>query len=512
MMTRRQTANDPTINRTDNVDDLDDFLGAGDDVGAGDTHDNVDAPDDVPNVGDGGTTGFETLLGSIGCNTNCIQAIQNAGVISILDVLTFKESDVSTLCKIIRKDGVLFPLTAELNFKLMTSEAQIRHQTHRDLEMMYDCGPADFVVWKSRHDEKKTFKDPKEGFLDADILAKNWVKGFEQLEHWIGRHIDDVTGMPLAFAVRNGPADTNTFDAKKYMSLADEYLRRTMMEDADGKPYEWAGQVRTKVWNIMYAIFKDHSAYQYMRPYKRQLDGVSAYVAIRNHYLGTNNVNNLATKLEAEFDVLTYTQETRRWTFEKYVNKHVELYNTAQDLVNHGYCGIDAGSRVRKFLNGIKTDTLDVVKNQVLSDQSLAIDFDRVINLFKDFLAQKRALNQQRDNASANIAAVGLSGHKRRGDKLHPHRDHNKRRRGRSSRVAAVTIQDRYYSKQEYANLSAGDRQALYKLRLKSKPGSNISQVSTVDRPTKTETTDEENTPAMEKITNRNNPALRRSS
>jgi hypothetical protein len=171
--------------------------------------------------------------------------------------------------------------------------------------------------------------------------------------------------MPLAFAIRGGPADTDDFDARNYKSLADEYGRRTLMQDDDGTSFEWAGQVRTKVWNIIYSIFKDHSAYQYMRPYKKHMDGVSAFFATKNHYLGSNNVNNLATKLEAEFDSHMYTQETRRWTFEKYVNKHVELFNQAQDLVGHGYSGIDEGSGVRKFLNGIKTDSLDVLKNQV---------------------------------------------------------------------------------------------------------------------------------------------------
>jgi hypothetical protein len=67
---------------------------------------------------------------------------------------------------------------------------------------------------------------------------RSGVKGFEQLEHWIGRHVDDITGMPLAFAVRSGPADTATFETSKYKSLADEYCRRTLIEDDQGNPIE----------------------------------------------------------------------------------------------------------------------------------------------------------------------------------------------------------------------------------------------------------------------------------
>jgi hypothetical protein len=143
----------------------------------------------------------------------------------------------------------------------------------------------------------------------------------------------------------------------------------------------------------------------------------------------------------------------------KYVNKYVELYNTGQDLVGHGYCGIDEGSRVRKFLHGIKTDSLNVVKNQILSDQSHAKDFDRAANQFKDFLAQKRSLNQVKDNTSANIAAVESTGHKRRrnnASKPHVNRGNDKRRRGLSSQVAGVTVKNLYYAKEEYPSFQLG--------------------------------------------------------
>jgi hypothetical protein len=49
----------------------------------------------------------------------------------------------------------------------------------------------------------------------------------------------------------------------------------------------------------------------------------------------------MTTALEAELDALTYTVESKRWNFEKYVGKHVELYNTACDLEQHGYHGPD---------------------------------------------------------------------------------------------------------------------------------------------------------------------------
>jgi hypothetical protein len=100
----------------------------------------------------------------------------------------------------------------------------------------------------------------------------------------------------------------------------------------------------------------------------------------------------------------------------------------------------------------------------------------------------EKALGQMKDITSAHIATISHPSHKRRGGKTSPRRDYNKRRRSNSSQVAGVTVQDRYYSKLEYAKLSASDRQALYKLRLKDKQGNVAThqkpQASAVDTST----------------------------
>jgi hypothetical protein len=78
---------------------------------------------------------------------------------------------------------------------------------------------------------------------------------------------------------------------------------------------------------------------------------------------------------------------------------HVELYNVVQDLACYGYSGIDNASRVRKLLSGIKTDQLDSVKNQVMSDQDLATDFDR---------GEEENHNQNSRRRTTNISAVDI--------------------------------------------------------------------------------------------------------
>jgi hypothetical protein len=338
---------------------------------------------------------FEDFMKTIGCSADTFKALTDTGVNDITDLHSFGETDVTTLCKLIRKDNKSFPFIADRNLQLVVHEAQIRRQTNRSASKMYNAKTADILSWKTRHQEKLSFKDPKDKAPDANLIAKNWATGFEQLEHWIGLHVDEATGMPLIFAVRVAELDDSPFLSSNYSSLFEQYAKRCRKKDRASNDFEWTATIRIKVWNILYGIFHDHPAYQYLRPFKKSRDVPAAYFSLSQHFLGANSVSN-GYHVGSRIDTLSYSSETRRWNFEKYVMTHVELYNTAQDLACYGCSGIDNASRVRKLLNGIKTDQRDSVKNQVMSDQALATDFVRVVNLFNGFLAQKRALSKNK--------------------------------------------------------------------------------------------------------------------
>jgi biotin operon repressor len=450
-------------------------------------------------------------------------AVKNSNIRTLDHTLTWTEKEVEKMIKTFRKAGVEILPDVEKNFHLMVGEAQIRHQTHRELADMYQATVQDFELWQYRQSEKKEFKDPPAtNAPDAQDLSKNWVKGFEILDNWIGLHIDVDSGIPLAFAIRAGEADTGVFDERKYKSLEHQYASRTRLYDQNGKPHAWTGKVQRKLWNILYGIFQRHSAYEYMRPFKSQPDGVGAYISLRNHYLGPNSVNNIAAELEKEFNNLTYSQETTRWSFEKYVSKHVELNNVAQTLVPHGYGAADEGTRVRRLIAGIRTNSLDTIKGQILSNQILAKDFDKSVSLFKDFIAQTKSMSLAKVNGTANVVAVGSGGKKRRAGK--PSGKSNKRRRGN---IASVQVENRYYTSKEYAKLSNEQKLQLKKIRgpktgenTGAKRSANVSQV-TIDELVNTVSsltaavngTNVDNTQKEEAVvSNRNHPALNRRS
>ena len=84
-----------------------------------------------------------------------------------------------------------------------------------------------------------------------------------------------------------------------------------------------------------------HTCWTYIKPFQRARDGRGAFLALQNHYLGPNNIDNMASLAEKKLAMTTYTGEHHRRTFEKYVTLHKDQHSILEGLTEHGYAGID---------------------------------------------------------------------------------------------------------------------------------------------------------------------------
>jgi len=399
---------------------------------------------------------FNAFLTSMGCTNDHLASLLDSGLIHEDTLARLDEADITSMAALIRKDEGMTNLSfiVEKNLKIAVAEARTRKETSRPLNSFHTANATEIPLWLSRQKEKESWKDPTGTPPDALMIAKNWVKGYEVLEHWISIHVLEPSHIPLAFLVREGEPNVGPYDADDYTSLWEEYAKRTAVTTPLGRDHPWTTSGRAKIWNILFQIFKDHPAFQYIRSFKRSKDGRGALFALKGHYLGRNMMNNMASNLEAQYAALTYSLETRRTPFESYVNKHVELFNIAEDLKQFGYSGIDPASRVRKFVNGIKTTSFDAVKNQIWSNIELQNDFDRVVNLFHDNMAQRTAGTAE-GKPSTQIAPINAK----------------KDKKDKKRRIAQVSVKDRYYTPDEYATLSKEEKDALRALRRKRTGG-----------------------------------------
>ena len=98
---------------------------------------------------------------------------------------------------------------------------------------------------------------------------------------------------------------------------------------------------------------------------------------------------------------------------------------------------MDVRTKVTRLLDGIQTETLDAVKTNILGSETLRKDFEKCVILYKDFIKQSGSSRTE----NRRVAEISLNGG---GDE---------------------TVEDRYYSKDEYKKLSNAAKGKLKKLR-----------------------------------------------
>jgi hypothetical protein len=162
---------------------------------------------------------------------------------------------------------------------------------------------------------------------------------------------------------------------------------------------------RAEVWEKLAEILLPHDAFKVIKAVKKTRNGRLVDQLLFRHYLGPNNVGNMAGEAEQMLALVQYKGEMRHWNFEKYALMHLRQHLILEALVIHGYTGIDAGSKVRYLLNGIWCAELDAVRTRIMSDKDLHQDFARCVTLFKDFVKQ----SAQVARAQLGIAAMTVT-------------------------------------------------------------------------------------------------------
>ncbi|KAI2494566.1 hypothetical protein MHU86_19981 [Fragilaria crotonensis] len=199
----------------------------------------------------------------------------------------------------------------------------------------------------------------------------NWPKTMEAIDEYL-RSVLGERMIPLAYVVRKEEAIPDDDANATYPTIQDEMIARAPHYTLNAENVRVPDPVylanRGRVWDIISQITREHPCWTYVKPAQKTRDGRMAYHGLYLHYLGPNNIDNMATMAEQKLKDTVYNGEQRRWDFEKYINVHKQQHSVMEGLVEHGYTGIDPRSKVR-LLDGIKTDKFDAVKTRIMSDE-----------------------------------------------------------------------------------------------------------------------------------------------
>jgi hypothetical protein len=285
-------------------------------------------------------------------------------------------------------------------------------------------------------DWQKNHEDVEPPEIDMKNMARTCEAIREYFKGCLG-----LTGVPLSYAIRENILVIAAADdpATNYESFQDELIARAPIKDANDAFTAAYLADRATVWEKIANMTREKDCFTYVRPAQAQRDGRKAVLGLEGHYLGINNVDNMAVTAEAAIQNAVYRGESRRFDFERYVKIHVDNFNITKNLVTHGYSPMDERSRVRHLMTGIKTDKLDSVKLQIMSDAGLRNDFDRCVNLYKDFITQMHPEGSNGRNANISSVTTGNEGGK--------------------------DPEDRYYSAEEYMKLTDAQKLILKEKR-----------------------------------------------
>jgi hypothetical protein len=305
------------------------------------------------------------------------------------------------------KQGHVCPMDAVALLKLTVWGAKHMDRISRSLE------PEDITEdwcesWCNQIDLEKNWDNEvaTDDYPKCDNASKKPGKFFEDLETLLGR-MRGVTGIPLLRVVRQPliPEDadddprTGTPDSE-YLTLDDEMTARApiILEDEenivdDDEEQEKAGpfdpvflQDRKKVWTILCAICHGSHLYVHIKRFRVKTDGRGAWFSLKDFLLGKDHVARTVRELETTLKTLSYKGEGRRFNFAKYRTAHTEQHDIAESLMEHDFPGLSMDQKIQYFLDGIKTNTLEVAKATVRANPDLKNDFHKCAMYLQDIV------------------------------------------------------------------------------------------------------------------------------
>lgn len=199
----------------------------------------------------------------------------------------------------------------------------LRYQTRTSRPKLVDqITMANIRAIKSLRDWEQNHKD-----VDAPAIDdKDWPRTIEAIEEYFRGCLGTNSKIPLAYVIREEvfpPVNTaaSPDPPTNYDSRQDELIARapihSIPRDATTLKTDHYLEDRVKVWELLSAITQEHDCWTYVKPAQRTRDGREAFRALKGHYLGANNVDNMASRAERKLTSTTYQGEKRRWTFEK---------------------------------------------------------------------------------------------------------------------------------------------------------------------------------------------------
>jgi hypothetical protein len=198
---------------------------------------------------------------------------------------------------LVAKPGHYVSIRDDTNIKLAVF--YLRHQA-RISRIVAPASVALTVVrsLRSTNEYEENFKVTADQPL---INEKYWPRTMEANCEFFGSVLGKP-GVPLAYGIcENVEIPPGTYPSDGYITVVDEIIARA----PHGKQAYVNDSI--EVWSYMANITRAHDCWTYANPAQRTNDGRRAFLMLWDHFLGPNNVDNMASEAEANLGSVSYT-------------------------------------------------------------------------------------------------------------------------------------------------------------------------------------------------------------
>ena len=261
----------------------------------------------------------------------------------------------------------------------------------------------------------------------ADPLKSTvgWVKFHEKFVNYLtqlrGRAL-----APLTYLLRSEEVVTAAMRTQVYETVDDRLISTTLL-NGDHFVHD-----NKRLWKELKFLTCDGTGWPFIKRYDKSENGRAAYLTLKSQCEGASAVLTQKVKAYNMIENAKYTGERKSFTFVDYITAHQEGYNLIIDADPNEV--IPESKRVRDFLAGIRDPNLRNSIDIVLGNEAMLSSFQETQNfLNKIVINRKHHDASQKENRS--IAAI-----------------------------VTRKLEDRFYSKDEWAKLTSEERTEVQKM------------------------------------------------
>ena len=255
-------------------------------------------------------------------------------------------------------------------------------------------------TWKGNKLTEDTYEDPEEAPKLAKGDGASVVDFIEEFPEILST-LTGTGGRPLSYVIREMETPPDEVGDplfgtpnSRYGSLREEVAARSMPPSQG--PHFGADNIR--VYELLRNAISDFKrVLVWIKGHARAKDGHQAWFDFKAHFLGSAQLDNIATKAEDRMEYSVYSGKKPRYTFEIHVSIHQKAH---LDIAKATGQALDERTKVRHFLKSIQARELEVPVATVKATPNLCDDWTSCVNYLRGFIKPAVAPRRQ-------VAATG---------------------------------------------------------------------------------------------------------